>query len=428
MSEAVLRTGGDCSFRYEKLREMIDSIQIVDDHGHPGFASYFEKVPKEARIAFAVDPFRTPPETSQGFPYLENLHYEAYEKIYGFSRQDLLDGSKRQALAEIYEQRRKEHLAEQVIRSMDLGGVETLLVNYVMPEELKGNPRLKFIPTLDPLVFPFDNAHWIARGPLAASFFGAGEYLLKQMKAKYGFAGTTFDDYLEFADRVIADYVTEGVAGFKLVTSYHRTMYVEKVELSEGPVLYAASARGDLKAYARLQDLLICHVLAKAVEYDLPVQFHTAITDNFVDYYDPENLAEVIKDPLLFKAKIVLLHGGYPRYGAAEVLALGGLQPNNVYIDISGRMMFANHPRILARTLRTWLEKPILWDKILYGSDTLWGERYLYTCARQGRDAVYWALEGMIDEGILAEETAMTIARKILRENSIRLYKLGGTA
>jgi predicted TIM-barrel fold metal-dependent hydrolase len=106
------------------------------------------------------------------------------------------------------------------------------------------------------------------------------------------------------------------------------------------------------------------------------------------------------------------------------VLALGGLAtPNNVYIDLSGRIMFANHPKIIAETLRTWLEKPALWNKLLYGSDIIWGERYLHTCARTGRDAIYLALASMIDDKIIDEPLAVTLARKILRENALGLYR-----
>jgi predicted TIM-barrel fold metal-dependent hydrolase len=74
--------------------------------------------------------------------------------------------------------------------------------------------------------------------------------------------------------------------------------------------------------------------------------------------------------------------------------------------------------------LRTWLEKPVLWDKILYGSDVIFGERYIYTCARNARDSVYYALAGMIEEDMIDEETAIMISGKILRENALRLYRL----
>ena len=80
-------------------------------------------------------------------------------------------------------------------------------------------------------------------------------------------------------------------------------------------------------------------------------------------------------------------------------------------------------PRSVLTMLRTWLEKPALWNKLLYGSDIIWGERYLYTCARTGRDAVYLAINSLLEDHILSEETALKLARKLLRENALNLYQ-----
>lgn len=71
---------------YTHLKHAIESINIIDDHAHPGFAEYFESLPKEQRISFAVDSFKTPEDVASGFPYIRDLHYEAYEKLYGFSK------------------------------------------------------------------------------------------------------------------------------------------------------------------------------------------------------------------------------------------------------------------------------------------------------------------------------------------------------
>lgn len=89
----------------------------------------------DQKIAFAVDPFKTPEESAAGFPYLRELHYEAYEKLYGFTQGDIKDPGKREQLAAAYEQKRK-NMGEFIDQIMDLAGVETLLVNYVMPESL----------------------------------------------------------------------------------------------------------------------------------------------------------------------------------------------------------------------------------------------------------------------------------------------------
>jgi uncharacterized protein len=407
---------------YDRLKNAIEAVKLIDNHGHPGFAEYFAALPAERRIAFAVDSFKTPEEVSAGFPYLRDLHYEAYERFYGFTRQEIQDSANRENLAEEYAAKRK-NLGSLVDQIMAAAGVDLLLANIVLPESLKNNNSIRFVASLDPLLFPFDNSY-LKQRPLAKSFVGFFEYALAELKQKHGCEEGTFSGYLHFVDRVIAGYVQDRAAAFKFAVAYARTTYFEKIDVSQGDELFRGAKAGDTEAYRKLQDLLAWYILRRIVRLEMAVQFHLAVTDNYVNYYDPLNLANILEDEELKALKLVVLHGGYPRYGQAELLALGGLTPNNVCIDFSGRIMFANHPKIIAKMLRTWLEKPVLWDKILYGSDVLWGERYIYTCARTARDSVYFALAGMLDEDIIDEETALTIARKILRENAIRVYKL----
>ena len=220
-------------------------------------------------------------------------------------------------------------------------------------------------------------------------------------------------------------FVKEGVVGFKFSIAYIRTTFFEKISEKEASKLYVRAKEGDKEAYHRIQDFFVWHIMRKIVSLDMPVQFHLAVSDAHVSDFDPLNLTNFLEDEELGKAKIVVLHGGYPRYERAEALAMAGtFPPNNVHIDISGRIMLFNHPKIISKMLRNWLEKTIMWNKILYGSDVLLGERFIYTCARTGRDAVYTVISGMIDDEIIDEETAIIIAKKILRENALKLYKL----
>lgn len=407
---------------YDRLKQVIESVKLIDNHGHPGFAEYFEGLPEEHRVSFAVDSFKTPEEVAAGFPYIRELHYEAYKKFYGFSKQQIQDVVQRSNLVDQYEARRK-NLGLLVDQIMEEAGVELLLANMVIPESLKNKSNIRFVALLDPLIFPFDNSHLKQRA-LGKSFIGFFEYALTELKQKYDYHEETFNDYLQFVDRVIHGYVQEQTTAFKFATAYARTTYFEKVEVEQGSDLFLKAKAGNIEAYQKLQDLLVWYILRQIVRLDMVVQFHFAVTDNYVNYFDPLNLANILEDEELKNIKLVILHGGYPRYGQAELLALGGITPNNVCIDLSGRIMFANHPKIIAKMLRNLLEKPLLWDKILYGSDVLFGERYIYTCARTVRDSVYYALAGMIDDDIIDEETGIMISNKILRDNAIRLYKL----
>ena len=66
---------------YSRLRQEIYNIQIIDNHGHPGLAEGLNELPyseNAPRMVFAEDVYKTPQESSRGFKYNEELHYEAY--------------------------------------------------------------------------------------------------------------------------------------------------------------------------------------------------------------------------------------------------------------------------------------------------------------------------------------------------------------
>lgn len=81
--------------------------------------------------------------------------------------------------------------------------------------------------------------------------------------------------------------------------------------------------------------------------------------------------------------------------------------------------------------LRSWLE--ISPDKVLFGTDGFkldpdlpflnWEE---FTClgTRSARQALALALTEMIQDNEITSKEARGIARKVLRENAVKLYKL----
>ncbi len=408
--------------RYPMLKKAIDEIKIIDDHAHLGLAEYYETFPADKRIAFVTDVFKAPAECSYGWDYLKELHYQAYEKFYGFSRATLDNADKRDELADKYAKKR-ENISGFLDTVMQEANVEMVLTNMRMPKSLEGKKNIKLIPWLDCMVLPFNN-DYLKKRILGSWYIRCNEYELQLLKEQYGYRESGFEAYLAFVDNVVADYVHSGCPGLKFLLATQRKTVFTKVAEEEGPKIYSKARAGDISAYTALQDLLVWHIMRKAIEYDVPVQFHCAVLDNTVDYYDAYNLKNLIDDPELQNAKIVILHGSYPSFEHAGNLASAGLTSNNVYIDISGRIMFGNHPKNIAKMLKNWLDKPVLWDKIIYGSDALFGERYVYTCARTGRDGVYLALADMVEDDMIAENTAISIAAKILRENARKLYRL----
>lgn len=411
---------------YQLLRRTVDTVPVVDDHAHLGYTMANDAMdyPAEEKVPIR-DSFLTPAQSSSGFPWQERQHRQAYKDIYGFTDEDLDDPARREATVARYEAARHD-IAATMDRILELGNIERILCNLYLPKELEGRPRIGLVSSIDPLLFPFDCTCFDDH-PAAVSFARQFRHMLDELKKEFGVSDRpSFAEYLAFCDRVMDCYKARGDAAHKFLLPYVRTTYFEKVAEEEGPALWEAALTGDGAAYQRLQDLLGWHLVRRCVKNDMPLQVHTALIDPWESYSDPVNFMGFLREEETYPIKLVLLHVGYPNFERALTMASAArfLSSNNVHLEISGRFMFGNDPSIIAKHMRTFLDYPPLWKKITYGSDALIGERYVLTGVRTGREAVYRALAGMIDDGIVDEAKAVEMAKDILRNNAIRLYKL----
>ncbi len=410
---------------YELLRKTVDTLSIVDDHAHLGFKKANDAMdyPAEEKMSIG-DAFLTPEQASNGFPWLESQHRQAYKDIYGFTDADLDDPALSEQTQARYEEAR--HDPETLKKILGLANVEHIIGNLYIPKEFEGIEQISLIPTIDPLLFPFD-FRVVRPNSMAPAYEKLFFYLRDQLRCEYGCKeDISFAEYLDFCDRVLEDYKKRGNVGYKFLIAYVRTSLFEEVDESEGDALWEKAGKGDFEAFTQLQDLLAWYLVRKATRLDMPIQIHTALIDPWSDYADPMNLMGFLRDEETYHTKFVLLHAGYPNYHHALTLASAAsfITKNKVCVDISGRFVFANPPAIVAKYLRLFLDYPNLWDKVIYGSDSLIGDRNILVCSKTGREAVYLALEGMIDDGIVDETIAVRIAKDILRNMAIRLYKL----
>ena len=79
-------------------------------------------------------------------------------------------------------------------------------------------------------------------------------------------------------------------------------------------------------------------------------------------------------------------------------------------------------------TLREWLS--LVPEKVMFAtdaypySDQMGWEEAGWMAARNGRQALAIALTGMMRDGEITRDRAQTLARMVLRENALRLYRL----
>jgi len=79
-------------------------------------------------------------------------------------------------------------------------------------------------------------------------------------------------------------------------------------------------------------------------------------------------------------------------------------------------------PKALVGILREWLEMGLV-RRLIYGSDA-GNPHQLYISAMNVRQALYLALKGMIDDDLIDENQAYTMARFVLCDNAKTLYNL----
>jgi hypothetical protein len=238
---------------------------------------------------------------------------------------------------------------------------------------------------------------------------------------------TDLSGYRHFLDETLRRWQADGAVAVKFWDAYLRTLRIADVPEARAAELYARGRTTPLSRndYLALQDFLWRHILLEAGRRKIPVHIHSSLgVPPFLRSLesDVRNLEDVLADPRFFGTPIVLIHGGGPFYDHAAYLAL---KPN-VWIDISSMAFLYPVPDFAAVLRKFLLFAP---DKVLFGTDVgnypgVPGgpEIQHLVLSRSTRDAIYLALTGLVEDGVVDEATAIGMGRGILRGNAERLY------
>jgi len=161
--------------------------------------------------------------------------------------------------------------------------------------------------------------------------------------------------------------------------------------------------------------------IEKSIELDVPIQLHTGFGDApLIDLRDanPLHFFEVISNEELSKAKLVLVHTGYPYVEEAGYLANN--YPN-VYVELSEMMPFVGLG-MKEKVRQLLYMAPV--TKILYGSDGYNIPEIFWIAAIWGKRAISEALQELVSSETIDEDYAYKAGSFILSENAIRLYNL----
>lgn len=260
-------------------------------------------------------------------------------------------------------------------------------------------------------------------------------YRLEPLISRLFQSAPPFDELLERYEEALESAVRDkGYVGFKSVIAYGFGLRIQRVEegsareayerLRDEGVLTLPLRRKSPRAVRdekTLRNYLVCRGIEKSIDLDVPFQIHTGIGDSpYIDLREanPLHLFDVIRDEELGKAKIVLVHAGYPYVEEAGFLANN--YPN-VYIDLSEMIPFIG-PGMREKILQLLYMSPT--TKILYGSDGYNIPEIFWISAIWGKQALSEALQELVESGAIDEDYAYKAGRLILWGNAVRLYKL----
>ena len=315
---------------------------------------------------------------------------------------------------------------------LDRAGIDVMLANRIALGPGLAAPRFRWVPFDDALLFPLDTRREAARSPDTRSLYPREAALLHRYLGDLGLdtLPRTLDDYI--ASVVIPTLRRQrdnGAVAIKFEVAYLRPLDFDDPDSAAARAVYARYSAGGTPTpaeYKTLTDYLFRVLAGAAGRLGLAVHVH--VLETFGGYYGARGataglLEPVFNDSTLRGTSFVIVHGGWPAVGETEAM----LGKPNVYADIS-MLDLILEPAELAQVLRGWLTR---WpDKVLFGTDAFEGgpaqgwEAGAVVAATTARRALAIALTAMQRDGEIGPARARTLARMVLRDNALALYRL----
>jgi predicted TIM-barrel fold metal-dependent hydrolase len=413
-----------------QLVDAIAGIKAIDNHAHPlRYVAPGEKPDDEfdALPLDAIGPIPLPVRLNPG-----NLEFvAAWRDLYGYKHDDMSEAHVRELL-----QTKQRIATEQGDRfpvwALDQLGIETMFANRVAMGRGLAKPRFRWVSFVDALLFPLSNEAAKKSNPDYRGFYPGEERLLKRYLTSAGLKAlpTTLDAYLaKVVTATLEAEKRDGAIAVKFEAAYLRRLDFEEADIVSARRVYSRYVRGGEPSaadYKTLQDFLFRYIAHESGRLGLAVHIHAI--DGAGAFYkqtgsNPLLLESVFNDQSLRKTNFVIIHGGYPF--TKETAAM--ISKPNVYADFSAQT-FLIYPRELSEVLRNWLEAYP--DKVLFGTDAFsfgpevdWPE-VAWLSNTSARQALALALTGMMNDHEITRAQAVDLARMVLRNNAVKLYKL----
>lgn len=418
----VLLPRAEAQTRFSRLEAFISRTRFIDVHSHP--SSRHVDFPGDDTYPTLEPPIGRPywPIPKERIAVFDSLEPAALRAIYGFPGTDVTEKDLpglRALSRKFWEVGGPAGLD----RVLDICGIERTLANADEPPN--ADPaRVGWVPFADSFLYPLAASGIKNVPPRLQEIVEAAADAVARRLAASGRSAVHLGAYLDFVGAALEAWKRRGAAALKLGIAYERTLQFDDPSWEEAAAVYSEGRQGTLDSWARykiLQDVIARRVFLKAGEIGLPVHIHTGFgADARLKLADsnPLNLESVVADLRYRNTRFVILHAGYPFWKELNPL----LEKRNVFVDFSAVnwMVFEDE---LAGILGGWLAYPGAAEKIMFGSDA-GAPVFFWMAARNSRQALYRALAGLIDRGVITEDQAMLVAGKVMRDNALRIHNL----
>ena len=220
---------------------------------------------------------------------------------------------------------------------------------------------------------------------------------------------------------LVRRYVEKGVIGIKLAHAYNRTLHSVATDEGRAARTYDRVLQerdidpGELKA---LQDHMIFYAAELAREMKLIFQIHTGVQSNWGNVPESDPLLLI---PLLRafpKVRFDLFHAGYPY---SRMLGMLGKHYPNVWLNMA--WMYVISMAASRQVLSEWIDLVPGYRILGFGSDVHFPEM-IYGHLEMARSCVADVLTAKVKRDFLSEEEALSLARRMFRDNGVEFYGL----
>lgn len=409
----------------------INRIKAIDNHAHPlAFSMPGDPSDEEFdAISCGGLEFISPPPMRLRFD--NPIYTGAWRELFDYQHGEDMSRARVEELVAKKRRVMREQGDNYPTWVLDRLNIEIMLANRPSPGRGLARPRFRWVGYVDALMLPL-KTNSLRVDSDKKFFYGREEILLKRHLAALGVKElpATLDRYLAtIVKPTLVRLKSVDAIAIKFVAAYMRPLEFDAVPQAQAARVYARYVRAGEPTWRenkQLQDFLFRYIAREAGRLGLPVHIHTG--GGCGHYFkltngDPLLLESVVNDPSLRATEFVLVHGGYPFVKETAFL----LEKPNVYADFSAQT-FLLTPHALAAVIRQWIEyEP---EKVLFATDASPGppevswEESAWLTNRTAREALAIALTGMMRDGYITADRAGELARMVLRNNALRLYKL----